>query len=248
MDSINKAFEILEVFLKTDKDLSIKDISELTNISFGTVHRITNKLVKRGYLVQPEKRGKYLLGIAKLLDFTSIIKGRLKIRSIASPYLEELSHTVNEAVAMAVLLGNVAYNIKIIHLDRLVNIVPDSTTLNLYSTGIGKVFLAYMTDRRLQEYISSIILKPRTPTTLTDIEELKKGLKKVKEDGFALEDEEHELGIRSVAAPVRALDGVVVAAITVLGPSFRFSRQRMLEIAPIVKESASQISKALGCT
>ena len=70
----------------------------------------------------------------------------------------------------------------------------------------------------------------------------------MKQDGFALEDEEHELGIRSVAAPVKDWDGAVMAAITVLGPSVRLSRQRMLEIAPIVKESAGQISKALGYT
>ena len=172
----------------------------------------------------------------------------MKIGSIASPYLEELSQTVNEAVAMAVLLGSVAYNIKVIHLDRLIKIMPDSTTLNLYSTGVGKVFLAYMSERGFQEYVSSIILKPRTPNTLTSVEELKKQLKKVKKDGFSLEDEEHELGIRTVAAPVRDWEGAVVAAITVLGPSIRLSRQRMLEIAPIVKQCAAQISMALGHT
>jgi IclR family KDG regulon transcriptional repressor len=248
MDSINKAFEILDLFLKTDKALSIKDIAGMTHISSGTVHRITRTLVNRGYLLQPEKRGAYSLSIVKLLDFTRIIKGRLQMRSIASPYLEDLSQTVNEAAVMAVLLGNVAYNIKLIRLDRLTNVIPDSTTLSLYTTGMGKIFLANMTERRLREYLGSIILKPRTPSTLTSVEALKKELKKVKENGFAFEDEEHEQGLRSIAAPVRDYDGVVVAAIAVLGPSTRLGWDRMQEVALTVRDTAAQISRALGYT
>jgi DNA-binding IclR family transcriptional regulator len=144
VDSINKAFEIFEVFLKNDDELSINNISRLSGINSGTVHRITSILVKRGYVVQPKRRGKYSLSTAKLVDFAKIVQQKLKIKSLAAPYLRELSHTVDEAVAMANLLGNVASNIVIFNPDHITNLRPESSTLSLYSTGLGKIFLAYM--------------------------------------------------------------------------------------------------------
>jgi IclR family acetate operon transcriptional repressor len=246
MDSINKALEILEVFLSHDDELSISNISKLSGINSGTVHRITSILVKRGYVIQPKRRGKYSLSTAKVVEFARIVQHKLKIKNIASPYLRELSQTVDEAVAMANLLGHVAFNIVMINPDHIVSLRPDSATLSLYSTGLGKIFLAYMSDREFQEYAQSVTLKPRTPHTVTKIEELKKQLSKIRQDGVAFEDEEHELGIKTVAAPVRDWENNVAAAISVVGPSVRMTRNKMLQIAPIVKSYAHKISQAMG--
>ena len=248
MDSINKAFEIFEVFLKNEDELSINNIAKLSGINSGTVHRITSILVKRGYVVQPKRRGKYSLSTAKLVDFAKIVQQKLKIKSIAAPYLRKLSHTVDEAVAMANLLGNVAFNIAIINPDHIINLRPDSATLSLYSTGLGKIFLAYMSEKELDSYANSVTLKPRTPNTVIKIEELKRQLKQIRRDGIAFEDEEHELGIRTVSAPVRDWEDNVAAAISVVGPSVRMTKQRMREIAPIVKNYALKISHAMGYT
>ena len=246
MDSINKAFEIFEVFLNNDDELSINNISKLSGINSGTAHRITSILVKRGYVIQPKRRGKYSLNTAKVVEFAKIVQHKLKIKSIATPYLRELSQTVDEAVAMANLLGHVAFNIVIINPDHIVNLRPDSATLSLYSTGLGKIFLAYMSDKELDEYTQSVTIKPRTPNTVIKIEELKKQLKQIQRDGVAFEDEEHELGIKTVSAPVRDWENNVAAAISVVGPSVRMTRKKMLKIAPIVKNYALKISKALG--
>ena len=246
MDSINKAFEIFEVFLNNDDELSINNISKLSGINSGTVHRITSILVKRGYVVQPNRRGKYSLSTAKLVDFAKIVQQKLKIKSLASPYLRELSHTLDEAVAMANLLGNVASNIVIFHPDHITNLRPESSTLSLYSTGLGKIFLAYMTEKELQDYINNINLKPRTPHTVTRVDDLKRQLKQIRRDGVAFEDEEHELGIRTIAAPVRDWEDNIVAAISVVSPTVRMTKQRMQEIAPIVKNYALKISHAMG--
>jgi len=246
MDSINKAFEILEIFLKNDDELSINNISKLSGINSGTVHRITSILVKRGYVVQPKRRGKYSLSTTKLVDFAKIVQQKLKIKSVAAPYLRELSYTVDEAVAMANLLGHVAFNIAIINPDHIINLRPDSATLSLYSTGLGKIFLAYMSEKELEDYANSVTLKPRTPNTVTKIEDLKRQLKRIRRDGIAYEDEEHELGIRTVSAPIRDWEDNVAAAISVVGPSVRMTKQRMQEITPIVKNYALKISHAMG--
>jgi IclR family KDG regulon transcriptional repressor len=246
MDSINKAFEILEVFLNNDDELSINNISKLSGINSGTVHRITSILVKRGYVVQPKRRGKYSLSTVKVVEFAKIVQHKLKIKTVASPYLRELSQTVDEAVAIASLLGHVAFNIVIINRDHIVSLRPDSATLSLYSTGLGKIFLAYMSDKEFQEYTQRVTLKPRTPNTVIKIEELKKQLIQIRRDGVAFEDEEHELGIKTISAPVMDWENNVAAAISVVGPSVRMTRQKMLKTAPIVKAYALKISRAMG--
>ena len=246
MDSISKAFEIFEVFLKSDDELSINNISQLSGINSGTVHRITSILVKRGYVIQPKRRGKYSLSTAKVVEFARIVQHKLKIKHIAVPYLRELSQTVDEAVVIANLLGHVAFNIVTINPDHIVNLRPDSATLSLYSTGLGKIFLANMSDREFEEYTQSVTFKPRTPNTVIKINELKKQLKQIRRDGVAFEDEEHELGIKTVSAPVRDWENNVAAVISVVGPSVRMTRQKMLKMAPIVKNYAFKISRAMG--
>ena len=248
MDSINKAFEIFEVFLNNDEELSINNISKLSSINPGTVHRITSILVKRGYVIQPKRRGKYSLSTVKVVDFARIVRQKLKIKSIAAPYLRELSHNVDEAVAIANLLGHVAFNIVVINQDHISGLRPDSATLNLYSTGLGKIFLAYMSDKELQDYTQSVTLRPRTVNTVIKIDDLKKQLKQIRRDGVAFEDEEHELGIRTVSAPVRDWENNVAAAISIIGPSVRMTKQRMLNIAPMVKGYALKISQGMGYT
>jgi IclR family transcriptional regulator, KDG regulon repressor len=246
MDAINKAFEILEVFLKNEDELSITDISDLTKISSSTAHRITSILVERGYIEQKRKRGKYSLSSQKLVDILGIIRRRLKIRIIALPYLNELSQIVDETVEMALRSGQIAFNLEAVNTNHILNLLPESNTFNLYSTGVGKIFLAYMSERDLQDYLSKVQLVSRTPYTITRIDDLKKELNKIKRNGIAFDNEEHELGLRMVAAPVMDWEGNVVAAIGVLGYSRRISKQRMTELAPTVKEYAAKISQALG--
>jgi len=246
MDSINKAFEILEIFFKTDEELSISDIARITGLSSSTSHRITSILVKRGYIDQSHKRAKYKLSSKKLVDFARLIRHRLKLRNIALPFMKELTDNVDEAVELSLRHGNIAYNVEVVNSDRLLNITPDSSTFNLYSTAVGKVFLAYYSQKELREYFNEIKLIPRTPNTITDPDELRRQLNKIKQDGVAFDDEEHELGVRSVAAPIKDWDENVIAALGVVGPSIRISRQRMVELAPFVASCAFQISHAMG--
>jgi len=248
VDSINKAFEIFEVFLNNDDELSINNIAKLSGINSGTVHRITSILVKRGYVTQPKRRGKYFLSTAKLLDFAKIVQQKLKIKSIAYPYLRELSQNVDEAVVLANLLGHVAFIVAMVNLDHMISFKPESSTLSLYSTALGKIFLANMSEKELQDYTNSVLLKPRTPNTVVKVEDLRKQLKQIRRDGIAFEDEEHELGIRTVSAPVRDWEDNIIAAISVVGPSVRMTKQRMQEIAPIIKNYALKISHAMGYT
>jgi IclR family transcriptional regulator, KDG regulon repressor len=248
LDAINKAFQIFELFVNTDSELSIAEVAKETQITTSTSHRIVNMLVKRGYLEQSYKRGKYYLSPKKLVDFSRIVKHRLKVRNVALPYMKELSQSVNEAVELSLRFGQIAYNSEVVNSNRLLNVTPDSATFNLYSTGVGKIFLAYMSEKDLAEYLSSVKLEPRTPKTFTDVEELKNQLARIKHDGVAFDDEEHETGVRVVAAPVRDWDDNLIAAVGVVSPTSRMNKQNMQEIAPMVKKYADLISRAMGNT
>ncbi len=246
MNSINKAFEILDIFFEREGELSISEISKLTSINSSTTHRIAAILVKRGYVDHPHKKGKYSLSASKLVHLVGVIRKRLKVRTVAATYLKKLSQDVNEAVQLSVCRGQVAFNIEVINVDRLLNVTADSRTFNLYSTGVGKVFLAHMSDSELQQYFGGIVLRRRTPNTITDIDELKRHLHKIRENGVAFDDEEHELGVRNIAAPIRDWENNVVAAIGVIGLTAHISRQRMVELAAQVKNIADKISHDMG--
>lgn len=246
MDAINKAFEILELFLHSDNELSINDVSEQTKITYPTAHRITSTLVKRGYLIQPEKRGKYSVHPAKLSEFIGIIKRKLNVRTVATPYLHDLSQTVNEAVLLAVRRGQSAINIDVVNRGRLLNVTPDTATLGLYHTGAGKIFLAYLSEKEYQDYLNNLNIVAKTPNTIIDKDALTKQMNEIRRNGVAFDDEENETGLRSVAAPIRDWEGKVVAAISIIGPTARINKLRLAELSPIIKDYALRISQAMG--
>jgi IclR family transcriptional regulator, KDG regulon repressor len=245
MDAINKAFEIFEVFLRSESELSINDVSERTKITYSTAHRITSKLVTRGYIIQPQKRGKYSVNPGKLAEFISVIRKKLNIRAIASPYLHDLSDTVNEAVLLAVRRGLIGINVEVVN-RSLINVTPDSNTINLYCTGAGKVFLAYMSERELNAYTNGLVMLPKTPRTISNKEDLTREIDRIRHNGVAFDDEENELGLRSVASPVRDWEGRVVAAVSIIGLTARINKARLQELAPIVKDYALRISEAMS--
>lgn len=246
MKSLKKALDILELFLDIDGEVRLSDLAKSSGLNKATVNRIVSVLVNRGYLRQPEKRGKYSLG-TKFLDFSGLIKKRSKIRDTAIPYLIRLSQLVKESVMLAVWQGGRAVYSETIHADYPLRIIPDEgTKVPLYNTGVGKIFLANMTPQEQEIYLSTTPLQAYTPNTITGHEQLKKHLAMIVKEGIAFDDEEYYIGVRNVAAAIKDGEGKVVASVGVLGPSIRLSRSRMKEIAPEVKKCAMEISKALG--
>jgi IclR family transcriptional regulator, KDG regulon repressor len=248
MDSTNKVIEILDAFLKVEGGITISELAELTSIKASTVHRITSVLVKRGYIDQQQKRGRYFLSNKKLVDFSGIARRRLNIKNIATPYLETLSKTVDEFVLLVICLGRKIYNLDAINFNptHVLRVASETAAYDLYNTSTGKIFLAYMSDRELQGYIQETALKPLTPNTITSVQKLKKELIKVRNEGVAYDDGEWELGLRSIAAPIMDQEGKVIATICVLGPPHRIPQKRMIELAITVKKCAMDIMFAMG--
>jgi IclR family transcriptional regulator, KDG regulon repressor len=250
MKALTKTFDILGVFLRGQEEFSVTEVAKLLSLNKTTVSRIMLKLEKRGYLKQIEKRGKYSLGTI-FLEFSGIIKSRLKIRDIAIPHLFELSRQIQESTILGVWDGRSTIITESFH-DTIVigsplKVVPDEgTSMPLYCTCLGKIFLASLSEEGLQAYFKDTSMERRTPRTITDAYTLNQQISRIKVEGIALDDEEYAVGVRGIAVGLYNIDNRVVGSIGALAPSARMSISALQDHAPLMKRSALAISKQLG--
>lgn len=246
MKSLQKSIDILELFLDNEVEISLSDLSKLSGFNKSTVNRIASTLVKRGYLKQRDKRGKYSLGM-KFLDFSGVIKNRIRVRDVAIPYLMNLSRLVNESVIMAIWDGREAVITETFHANQALKVVPDEgSTIPLHCTASGKIILANMADEELKRYYNNKSLERHTPNTITALNDLKKHIIVVKQEGIAFDDEEFAVGVRGVSAAIINAEGHVIGSAGVVGPSVRLTRDKMRESIPDVKSCALEISRGVG--
>ena len=247
MKSLNKALDVLEVLLNLGgSEIRLSEIAQLSGLNKATVSRIVSALVKRGYMHQVERRGKYVLG-TKFLDFSAIIKQKNRIKDVAMPHLIKLNRLVEEAAALFGIDGERAIFVEEVHSKYPLKITPDPTfSVPLYCTGIGKILLANKTAQELEKYFNNTDIRAFTPNTITEFNHLKSHLMTVTKEGVAYDDEEFSPGFRMVAAGIRDANERLIAGIGVMGPSARLTRSKMKEIAPYVKYCAMEISMDLG--
>lgn len=245
MQSVDKVLDVLEAFIKQKDGLNISVLSKLTGINSSTVYRICSTLAKRGYLYQKEARGKYFVGL-RLLQFNEVTDFAVTIRDIAFPHLKNLSNEVSETAVVTVLNGLEGFDISISFPPQVLIVNVDIYGLSpLHCTSVGKILMANMDNDEIETVIKQGP-KAYTENTITNPDRLKRELETVKHEGVAFDDEEYALGVRSVAAPIKLEGGNVIAAVGIVGPSFRMGRRRMRKLVPVVENCALQISRSLG--
>jgi len=247
MKSLHKVLDILDVYLNSGNDsMRLSDLAELSGLNKAMVNRAVKVLVQRGYLQQPEERGKYYLG-TKLVNFQKIISRKRKLSQVALPHMTKLADKTRECVILTTLDQDTAIITEVVESKLLLRAAPVvGTKLPLYCTGVGKAILAYMHEPELEGYLNRVTLEQRTENTITSKEELKHHLKNVLREGVAYDDEEQYIGIRDVAAPIFNADGRVFASLGIVSPSLNFTRNKMREVAPEVKQCALNVSFDLG--
>jgi IclR family KDG regulon transcriptional repressor len=250
MKSLLKALDVLELFWLHYDKLSLSEMASLSHHSKASIFRIVSTLVKRGYLQQEKKRGKYSLGNV-FLEFSGIIKGNAEIRDVAISYIIELSHFVKESVIIAIWDGKNSVITETFHQTSYstgpLKIIPEEgTTIPLYCTSLGKIILANMSDEECARYFNSVRLEKRTPNSIVDVSILKAQFPDIKSENISYDDEEYVLGVRSVASGIRDEHKNIVGAICSIVPSVHLSRDSLKKMAPTVRSFAMRISIALG--
>lgn len=246
MKTVNKVIDLLEAFLTNDSELGISELAKITGFNNSTTNRMAMTLVKRGYLKQSGKRGKYSLGM-KFFSYIGPLKRRIKFRQLAMPFMVKLCQEADDSVDLVSSEGMYCVSIEVVSTNNVLRAVPaEGTIYSLYGSSGGKAILAGYTDRQLEEYVRNTIFEQHSPNTITNMNELKKQLMVVRQSGVAFDYEEKALNVHSVAAAIKDTDGNVVGAIAVVGPKSRLTRTKMEELAPLVKEYALGISREMG--
>lgn len=245
MKLLRKSINVMDLFLANNGELSLEDITRLSGMNKSTVRRIALSLIDCGFLRQQRKRGKYTLGL-RLLDYAQAVKKYNPLMDIAEPYLVELSQIIDETVSLAIWDGRICVICQSIHPNHPLKVTSyEGSMAGLHYNSIGKAILAEIPEEDLNTRIPKVLTR-YTQNTITDINDLKKHLMTIRQEGVAIDDEEGFVGIRGIGAALKNGDGNVVGALTILGPSIRLTRERLRECVPIVKETAAKISQALG--
>lgn len=244
VQSLERALDILEVLGHSESELGVSEIGLSVGLANGTVHRLLSTLTQRGYARQVLDNRKYTLG-PKAITLASSARGRLG--PLARPYLKELMEVSQESANLAALDRNSVVYIEQVPAPRMVRMFTEpGNRVPPHASGTGKVLLAYQPPEAVPAILGRGELTRFTSNTTTDVGRLQKELERIREQGYAMDSEEIEEGVRCVAAPVSGAEGKVVAAISISGPAGRLGDERLEEIIPHIKRIAADFSKSLS--
>lgn len=245
--SVEKALQIIEVMASARDAQRLADIAQRVQMPASTTLRMLNTLVQQGYAYQDPDTLRYRLTL-RFAQIGSQINAQFSIRDIVHPYLQKLSHTLDESACLAI-----EEDMEVIYLDVVDG--PDGMLkitqrigkrAPMHSTGVGKLMLTQYSKEQLQTLASTKGFARLTPHTATSLPMLEAELAATRQRGYALDDEECELGARCVATPILDFQGKIVAAISISGPISRMTLQRTEEIAPLLLETSREISALLA--
>lgn len=247
VEALGRGLEILDCFTTGTAQLSLGEISERVGLGRGTTFRLLRTLEEAGYIYQNPTTKQYMLTL-KIFDLQGPSVDALGYPEIARPFLEELNRTIGEAVYLAIYDGISSRNVIRMQSKRIISVtVREGVRLPTHATANGKLILATLPEEKVRSLYKDQVLEACTSRTITTIERLVHELEAIRRSGYALNDEEAELGLCSVAAPIRIRGGRVIAAINILTPTGRVSREQLLgEYLPRLLQTANDISSALG--
>ncbi len=244
--SVEKACLLLDVVSLYPEGIGITELAEQVEMYKSTVHRLLGTLMKRGYIQQNIHTGKYKLGY-QILDLGMRLLSSLDLQKEATPFLQILADQTNEVVHLGILdQGDIVYIDKVESKQTVRMHSRVGKRVPVHAVGLGKAILAALTEEEISRLFDQYGLVAVTPKTITDRQHLLKALDDVRHQGYAFDIEENELGICCVASAIFDNNRNVVAACSVSGPNHRMGVKRLTELAPIVRQTAEEISQRLG--
>ena len=246
VQSVDRTLTILEVLSDCNDGLGITEISSLVNLHKSTVHRLLSTLIYKGYVVQDEESSKYKITF-KLFELGSKKVHKLDLLEISRPYTKMLMESVNEVVHLIIREETDIVYIDKVEANNTISMASRIGKRNpMYCTATGKAILAYLPEEEIREVWNKSKIVKLTKKTNTDFILFKKELQEVKKNGYAIDDEENEIGVKCVGAPIFNIKGEVVAAISVTGPVTRITDDKIDFISNEVMKCTNQISKEMG--
>jgi DNA-binding IclR family transcriptional regulator len=244
--ALEKALTVLEHLSKLEQDIDLATLTQQLEMPKTTLLRLLNTLKKHNFVQQDERSRRYRLGWA-LIYLGQAANRVFNIVEFIHPYLAKLARSSGETANLVFLDRNHAVYVDQVVSDNVIRGVPAvGASLGVHCTAAGKVLLSCQSEEVIDEILSQIDLTPLTEKTITDPEQLRRELKRVREQGCAIDDEETEPGGRCVAAPIFAREGSPIGAISVIGPANRVNPDTIPALSQLLVETAREISRALG--
>jgi IclR family KDG regulon transcriptional repressor len=244
--SVAHAFKVLDYLESCGDEAGVTEVGKALGVHKSTASRLLATMESRGYVSRNDVTGKYSLGM-RIVELAKTKLDQLDLRTHARPFLEELVRETEETAHLAIMeQGTIVYIDKVDTPHTLIMRSKIGYRISAHCTALGKAILATLSDAKTDVILQNEGMPRFTPNTITDPLALKEHLRRVKSQGFAIDDEEHEEGIRCAAAAIRDHTGSVAGAISVSGPTVRISRQRVEEIGVLVRDVCRKLSNSLG--
>ncbi len=244
--TVEKALQLLHVLAEQPGPVSLLALSRAAHLDKTTTHRLATSLTRYGLFRFDPLTRSYSLGL-RLVQLGHRAITQLDLEGEARPYLQQLGAVSGEAVHLGVFdEGEVVYIAQVPSQHPVIIRARVGTRVLCHCTAMGKVLLAVGPADRLETALAGFGLPAMTPNTITSREDLAEHLARVRRLGYAVDDEEHRLGVRCVAAPVFDHTGTANAAISITGPAFRLLRERLNELVEPLTEAAGKLSVQLG--
>jgi DNA-binding IclR family transcriptional regulator len=246
LSSVRNAARLLKEFGKGDREIGVTELSRRLGIGKSTAHRLLNTLAEERLLEQDPDTGAYRLGLA-IYELGTSVSLHMDLHEACTPVLDQLRNATRETVQVAVLDDR-----EVVYVERR----ESPQTLRLFGrvghrndahcTSTGKLLLAYQSPERLDEILRGWKMPRKTPHTLTDPTVLRAHLETIRARGWAENVNEAEIGVASIAAPIRNSRGEVIAAVSVAGPLQRLTGDSLRRFARPAMEAGVAISRRLG--
>lgn len=246
VQSAERIFLVMEM-LADNGEMGLMEISAALGLHKSTVHRLLMSLIYMGYAKQDETSQKYMLSY-KIVSLAGKLLDRMDIMQVAKPYLERLSDLSGEAVHLVAREdNNILYIYKIEAKVGTIRMVSHVGMVHpMYCSGVGKAIMATLPEKELRQIWNESVIEKKTDKTIVDYEEMLRVLEEVKRNGYALDDEENEKGVRCIAACLKSYQNEVKYAFSISGPTSRMTRERVKELSVDVKKVQEELSWELG--
>ncbi|RRO12913.1 IclR family transcriptional regulator [Saccharopolyspora rhizosphaerae] len=243
VQSVERTFELLELMADAGGEVTLSELAERSGLPLPTIHRIIRTLVNSGYARQQPSR-RYALGprLIRLGETASRALG-----SWARPYLAELTEVTGESANMAVLDGEqIVYVAQVPSPHSMRMFTEVGRRVDAHATAVGKAVMATMPSDEVTQLLSRTAMNPQTERTITDVEAMQEELGRIREQGYAIDDGEQEVGVRCYAVAVPGAPAG--AGISISGPEGRMTRIATDEVIPLMQRLAKDLSAELSAT
>ena len=245
--SVKKAFKILYAISETSNGLGISDLSKKLKIGKSTVHGITMALEEMGFLVRDPIYKRYTLGYS-LLELCRTAYAKIELKDLARKPMEKLMDKVGETVFLGVLNGDHVTIVDVVESRNEMKITsPPGTRLPLLAGATGRVLLSQIEEEKAKEIIQKKGLVRYTSKTVVDHKHFLREIEKVKERGYAVDDEEYIPGVRAVAAPLLSVSSPP-AVLWVVGFSSTLDDHKVKTVIREIQGTAEEVKQSLGAT